>query len=447
VEELKPGTSVTPAIRLVRCLGVGGMGSVWVADHLALHTQVVVKFMAPELAASTDAVERFAREAGAAAQVKSPHVVQMFDHGITPHGVPFIVMELLEGRDLSKHLRERGRLSLAETADIVGQVAKALDRAHARGIVHRDIKPENIFLCDVGGAELFVKILDFGIAKGGGPNALSNGTRTGAMMGTPYYMSPEQMMGSKQLDPRTDLWSLGVVVYQCVIGQRPFDADTFGALAISIHSGVLPQPTALDPTVPRAFDDWFAKACARDPDGRFATARDLADALLTVARGEPWVPRIGQTLAVPQAFAHSDPNRPSTHAGVGLGLGQPPPPSKAWLAWLAAGAGVLLLATTAGGVWLVRRPGPPAAQPPTPAAIAAPPPEPLALPSAVVLQPPPAPLPDPPPSAPPSSPVVADTTARAGPVAAPHTAVPQPAPTSKKATPTQPPPKNEKDIF
>ena len=147
---IQTGGYVTSAIRLVRCLGQGGMGSVWIADHLALRTQVVVKFMAAELGASAEAVERFSREAAAAAQVKSPHVVQMLDHGITPEGVPFIVMEMLEGHDLGKHLEDRGRLTLTETAEIVAQVSKALVRAHERGIVHRDIKPENIFLCDVG---------------------------------------------------------------------------------------------------------------------------------------------------------------------------------------------------------------------------------------------------------------------------------------------------------
>src|SRR5579859_5297092 len=177
--ELQPGTPVTATIRLLRRLGAGGMGSVWVAEHLSLRTQVVVKFMAIELAASADAVERFSREAAAAAQVKSPHVVQMHDHGVTPSGVPFIVMELLEGHDLGKHLAARGRLSIGETAEIVGQVCKALARAHERGIVHRDIKPDNIFLCANPDGEIFVKLLDFGIAKADSRFGVSSGTKTG----------------------------------------------------------------------------------------------------------------------------------------------------------------------------------------------------------------------------------------------------------------------------
>jgi serine/threonine-protein kinase len=436
VEGVKPGAFVTPAIRLVRCLGVGGMGSVWVADHLALRTQVVVKFMSVELAASADAVERFGREAAAAAQVKSPHVVQMLDHGVTPEGIPFIAMELLEGRDLSKHLLERGRLSLTETSGIVGQVAKALGRAHERGIVHRDIKPENIFLCDIGGTELFVKLLDFGIAKGGGANALSNGTRTGAMIGTPYYMSPEQMMGSRQLDPRTDLWALGVVVYQCVLGQRPFDAETFGALAVMIHSGQLPRPTLVDPTIPPAFDDWFAKACAHDPDVRFTTAKELSEGLQAVASGVPWVPQVRSVAQTAPRFGRTDPNRPSTHAGMDLASGRPPPHGGAPILWLALGAGAVAIAMTAGGVWLARRAPAPATQASSAPAVASqPPPAPVALP----------PLPGPAPSA--SVALVPDPPAPTSPAAHAPSPAPPPAPSAKKAPPHAAPTTNEKDIF
>jgi eukaryotic-like serine/threonine-protein kinase len=447
VEGVKPLAFVTPTIRLVRCLGAGGMGSVWVADHLALRTQVVVKFMAAELAASADAIERFGREAAAAAQVKSPHVVQMLDHGVTPDGVPFIAMELLEGRDLSKHLIERGRLSLAETADIVGQVAKALGRAHERGIVHRDIKPENIFLCDIGGTELFVKILDFGIAKSSDANALSGGTRTGAMVGTPYYMSPEQLMGSRLLDPRTDLWALGVVVYQCVLGQRPFDAETFGALAIMIHSGELPQPSLVDPSLPRAFDDWFARVCARNPDARFTTAREFADSLLAVARSGAWGPPVSASLPqTTQRFSRSDSNRPSTHAGMGLPSSPPPPqPSKASVLGLSVAAGAFVVAMVTGGMWLARRATAPATPPAASSAPA------TALPPAAARPPvPPSAAPAPP--SPGSSsvgdtgPPLASSAARPLPSVA-ATRAPAPASSNRRAAPALAPTKHDTDIF
>ena len=283
MKEVRPGIAVTPNIRLVRSLGEGGMGSVWLAEHLSLRTNVVVKFMSAELANSTEAVERFSREAAAAAQVKSPHVVQMLDHGVTADGTPFIVMELLEGHDLRKHLTDRGCISIYETAGIIGQVCKALSRAHERSIVHRDIKPDNIFLCTGYEGDTFVKLLDFGIAKGEASLGVSSGTKTGAMVGTPYYMSPEQIVGAKTLDWRTDLWSLGVVGYECIVGARPFEAENFGALTIAIHAGPIPVPSQVNPRAPAGFDAWFARACARDPAVRFTNAKELSDALAQVA--------------------------------------------------------------------------------------------------------------------------------------------------------------------
>jgi serine/threonine protein kinase len=275
---------ISQSVRLSRPLGAGGMGSVWLADHLALKTQVVVKFMSAELGADPANRERFAREAIAASQVKSPHVVQTFDHGATADGTPFIVMEWLEGEDLGQRLR-KGPLEATAAASILGQVCLALSRAHAVGIVHRDIKPDNIFLCDVGASEPFVKLLDFGIAKATlGPPPTSR-TRTGAMMGTPYYMSPEQFAGAKNIDFRTDLWSLGVVTFQCMTGARPFEAETFGGLVIAVHSGEIPAPSTVRAGLPAAFDAWFLRACARDPAARFQSASEFADAFAISVAG------------------------------------------------------------------------------------------------------------------------------------------------------------------
>ena len=182
VAGLFPGTMVTPTVRLVRPLRSGGMGSVWVAHHQGLQTQVAVKFLSAELASDPTSVARFAREAAAASQVKSPHVVQTFDHGVTSEGLPFIVMELLEGEDLTRRL-QGGPLAPPTVAQIVTQIAKALTRAHEKGIVHRDIKPDNIFLCGVEGDELYTKLLDFGIAKGGlEVNTASGKTATGSLI-------------------------------------------------------------------------------------------------------------------------------------------------------------------------------------------------------------------------------------------------------------------------
>ena len=284
---LFPGTMVTPAVRLLRPLRRGGMGSVWVAEHTGLHTDVAVKFLSAELASDETSVGRFAREAAAASQVKSPHVVQMFDHGVTDEGVPFIVMELLEGEDLTRRLTV-GPLPAPVVSRIVTQVAKALTRAHEKGIVHRDIKSDNIFLCDVGSDEVFVKLLDFGIAKGGvEARTMSGQTATGSLVGTPHYMSPEQAVGARDLDHRSDLWSLGMVAFEALTGRRCFEADTLGALVLEIHTAEMPRPSAINRALPTELDAWFFTACARKAADRFASAKEMADALAAVVTRMP----------------------------------------------------------------------------------------------------------------------------------------------------------------
>jgi serine/threonine-protein kinase len=255
------------------------MGSVWVAEHLTLKTNVAVKFMAENFAESPGAAVRFEREAVAAAQIKTPHVVQVFDHGIVGNGVPYIVMELLDGEDLGKRLAAVGRLSPMQTAQIIGQVCKALSKAHGAQIVHRDIKPDNIFLVQSDEGDLFVKVLDFGIAKRHDDAPSSHLTSTGAVVGTPHTMSPEQILSSKHVDFRSDLWSVGVVAYQCITGELPFNGDTFGAIAIAIDRGTYPPPSHFVPGLPPAVDVWFTRALSRSVDGRFSSAREMADEL------------------------------------------------------------------------------------------------------------------------------------------------------------------------
>ena len=274
------GMMLSNTVRLVRPLSRGGMGSVWVADHLTLHTQVVVKFIAETLLRDQDAMARFSREAAAAAQVKSPHVVQMFDHGVMQDGTPYIVMELLDGHDLADELARIGRFAPPVFLKLFEQIAGAIGRAHERGVVHRDIKPENIFLTDIGRGEPFVKVLDFGIAKAETDLSALNQTKTGAIMGTPYYMSPEQLTGKKNLDYRADLWSLGVLAFQALTGARPFDGETYGALALAIANDPLLPMSQVNPALGQAVDQWFFRACARDSrNGRFASAHEMAHAL------------------------------------------------------------------------------------------------------------------------------------------------------------------------
>jgi serine/threonine protein kinase len=284
VSTLVPGKLVTPTVRLEKPLGEGGMSSVWVAEHLTLRTHVVVKVMASELVADDDARARFSREAAAAAAVKSPHVVQVFDHGIVD-GAPFIVMELLEGEDLRTRMARTGALMLRDVEAMVNQTCKALTQAHRAGVVHRDIKPDNLFLCKSDDGEIFVKLLDFGLAKVAGPDA--SVTKTGALLGTPYYMSPEQATGLKNLDFRTDLWSLGVVAFEAMTGQKAFDGNSIGTLAVAILHGPLPVPSQRNPLLPPSVDEWFARACARAVADRFPSAKDFADAFRTASTGAP----------------------------------------------------------------------------------------------------------------------------------------------------------------
>jgi serine/threonine protein kinase len=278
-----PSTSlVAGKYQLLGMIGRGGMGSVWEGRHITLGTKVAIKFIEKEYAQSEEARSRFDNEARAAATIQSKHAIQIFDHGVTDDGKPYIVMEMLEGEPLDKRLERLGRMPLQETARVLSQVCRALNRAHERGIVHRDLKPENIFLVRTqDDDEDVAKVLDFGIAKIRGPagQSLSNSTKTGAVLGTPYYMSPEQARGLRNIDHRTDLWSLGVIVFKCVTGVLPFEGESLGDLLVKICTTPLPVPSQVLPGLPPMFDAWFARALDRDPSKRFANAQELADAL------------------------------------------------------------------------------------------------------------------------------------------------------------------------
>ncbi|GAC1351267.1 MAG: hypothetical protein NVSMB1_02640 [Polyangiales bacterium] len=253
------------------------MGSVWLAQQISPNRQVVVKFMSSDLQGDPSAVARFKNEAGAASRVRSAHVVQMIDHGITDTGLPFIVMEYLKGEDLGCRLARTGRLSPLETTTIVSQVASALARAHAFRIIHRDIKPENVFLCKQQNNDTLVKILDFGTAK-----ELNRKTCTitalGTVVGTPSYMSPEQMMGLP-IDAGADVWALAVLAFEALTGRRPFPGATLAAIGDALHNRPPPRPSLFNPEIPPTVDEWFLQAVARDPRARFASVLELANAL------------------------------------------------------------------------------------------------------------------------------------------------------------------------
>jgi serine/threonine-protein kinase len=280
------GAVIGGRYRLETIIGKGGMGAVWSATHLGLHRRVAVKIISHDLARAPDLRKRFDTEAKAAARLQSRHVVQIYDNGELDDGTPFIAMELLEGESLQAKLASTGPLPIAEAVNILAQAARALGRAHAVGIIHRDIKPDNIFLArseEDGG--IVVKVLDFGVAKFTVVDEAQSTTRTGSLVGTPLYMSPEQARGLKTLDARTDLYSLGLVAFTMLTNGLAFSAESFGDLLLQICTRSLPSLCAHRPDLPPTMDAWFHKACAREAADRFATAQELIDALTYAAGG------------------------------------------------------------------------------------------------------------------------------------------------------------------
>lgn len=274
---LEPGTVLADKYRLETVIGTGGMGTVYQAEHLALKAPVAVKVIDREVDVGDVALARFMREAQSAASLRSPHVVQILDYGMEGKR-PFMVMEMLEGEPLANRLKRLGRLTPQETFRVLSHVSRAVSKAHEADIIHRDLKPDNVFLVHNEGDEI-AKVLDFGVAKVEATQLDGEGhTRTGSLLGTPYYMSPEQAQGNKDIDARSDLWALGVIAFECMTGRRPFSSDGLGDLVLQICIRDIPIPSKIVP-VPPGFDAWFEKACNRDPDARFQTARDLAESL------------------------------------------------------------------------------------------------------------------------------------------------------------------------
>jgi serine/threonine-protein kinase len=278
-------------------IGKGGVGEVWRARHVALNSRVAIKFLQLASAEKESAQRRFTKEAQITAQLKTAHAVQVFDFGVTEDGQPYLVMELLEGETLGRRLERVNHLSVPEAVRLLGQAARALHRAHALGIVHRDFKPDNIVISvDDEGREQ-VKVLDFGVAKllgaleegvnaddgrAGDGGAAPSFTRTGAVLGTPLYMAPEQVRNPSEVDLKADIWAFGVVAFECLTGRSPFTGSSLPELFEHILASHHPSATFLEPSVPPGFDVWFEIACAPDPARRFMNA-SVAWKQLTVA--------------------------------------------------------------------------------------------------------------------------------------------------------------------
>ncbi|MCU0682759.1 MAG: bifunctional serine/threonine-protein kinase/formylglycine-generating enzyme family protein [Polyangiaceae bacterium] len=300
--EPTPGGQLTPWLRLSRYLARGSMGSLWLAHHEGLGAEVVVKFLC-EASNSRIDLARFEREATVLASVHSPHVVRYLEHGVSSEGLPFLVLERLEGYDLSVALRRYGPLAPAHVALVIGQVAQALSAIHRLGIVHRDVKPSNIFLCGGYQAPLFAKLLDFGIAK----NLLANEplTSTGQLVGTPNFMSPEQLK-AKTIDHRADLWALGVVTYRALTGQLPFAGESFIEVVTQVVSGRITPPSSLRPDLPPSVDRWVERACALEAVARFGSAEEMAHALYEALQGHAPAPAPAPMGVAPESALFSN---------------------------------------------------------------------------------------------------------------------------------------------
>jgi eukaryotic-like serine/threonine-protein kinase len=300
---VKEGDVLAGKYRIEKVLGMGGMGVVVAARHLQLETKVAIKFLLPEMLKERELVARFAREARAAVKITGEHVARVLDVGTLETGAPFIVMEFLEGSDLHAWLQQRGALAVDQAVEFLLQACVAVAEAHALGIVHRDLKPANLFCIRRADGKPSIKVLDFGISKVAGGSA-SEGemsvTKTNAMMGSPLYMSPEQMRSAKDADPQSDVWALGAILYELLTGRVPFDGETVTDVAIKVATQPTPSARALRADVPPGLEEIVFKALEKNRQDRYRSVAELAIALspFAPARGRPLVDRICGILQV-----------------------------------------------------------------------------------------------------------------------------------------------------
>jgi eukaryotic-like serine/threonine-protein kinase len=331
---LSAGTVVAGKYRVERTLAEGGMGVVVVAKHIHLQQSVALKFLRGDVGTEWDALARFRGEAKAVAQLRSEHVAHVLDAGVTDDGVPYMVMEYLEGRSLGRKLQIQGAFEIASAVEYVIQACEGLAEAHARGIVHRDIKPYNLFLVEHSPGWGCVKIIDFGISKfafSDSPNVV-----TGVIIGSPCYMSPEQLRSTATVDHRSDIWSLGATLYELLAGKAAFDASqTLPELVTAILEKSAPELRTLRPEVPEELAAVVARCLSKDRDARFQNAGEVATALLPFAPGRARVPAERAVSMKPSSTydsrpaapdppsrsdSHSDPRPASPERGPGRSL-------------------------------------------------------------------------------------------------------------------------------
>jgi eukaryotic-like serine/threonine-protein kinase len=315
----KPGDTLVGKYLIDRVLGQGGMGVVMAAHHTALHQNVAVKFLLPEVAKRADACERFLREARAAAKIQSEHVTRVSDVGTTDDGAPYMVMELLKGMDLGQLLEDSGPLPIDRAIDHVLQGCQAIAEAHALGLVHRDLKPANLFLTQRADGTPLVKVLDFGLSK----DTTSNGvgvslTAANMLIGSPYFMAPEQIR-NQGVDARVDIWAIGVILYQLLTGALPFDAESLGALFMAIGSEP-PQPMRpLRPDLPRELEAAIMRCLEKSPAARPQTMGELGRALAPFGTDDAYlsVERIMRVLSDKTPFTRPARSAPAAAAPTG----------------------------------------------------------------------------------------------------------------------------------
>ncbi|HKO48936.1 MAG TPA: serine/threonine-protein kinase [Polyangiaceae bacterium] len=287
--------------RIERELGRGGMGVVVAAHHIQLNEKVAIKFLLPEALARAETVERFMREARAAVRIKSEHVARVSDVGVLESGEPYMVMECLEGLDLSDWLQQRGVLPVEQAVEFLLQACEAIAEAHALGIVHRDLKPSNLFVVCRADGLWSVKVLDFGISKvtpSGAAAADASLTGTAAVIGSPLYMPPEQMESSSTVDARADIWALGVVLFELITGQAPFAGDTIPEICMKVAIAAPPSIRSLRPEVPQALELVIERCLEKDSECRYRDVAEFAEALIEFGpnRARNSVERISRTI-------------------------------------------------------------------------------------------------------------------------------------------------------
>ncbi len=341
--ELAGGSIIGGNYRVDRVVGEGGMGVVCLGTHLALGHRVAIKVLAAHALGSEMAVARFEREARMSASLAHEHVVRVFDFGRTESGAPFLVMEFLEGEDLATRIERDGPLPVAEALELLAQACAGLAEAHACGLVHRDLKPSNLFLARRATGTTVLKVIDFGIAKDAAALASHAMTRTNDVMGSPQYMSPEQVRDAKHVDARTDVWSLGATFYEALAGVPVFEAESLTDLLVKIATAPVPSLRARRAEVPPDVEAVLLRCLAREPEARYATVGELLDAVRAL-NAAPRRMGFGSTsLAVAATVSAADGAIKAARLAVGRGR-----PGSRVFAFAAAAFGVAVVVAFAG---------------------------------------------------------------------------------------------------